>query len=175
MLGHKQHRPSPPSRFTLYTPACSTVPSAVSKLRRPASPSAQAHRLDYDRAAATVGLSADYVPDRQLRLQLYRRLAELASEEEITQPSEELQDRFGPLPRWRRASSTSEAQTLGARCAYPARLRWKWTDRPPSTWLRILRPQDHRTAARYPGSCTCGATRDLACRALGGERLAREP
>jgi transcription-repair coupling factor (superfamily II helicase) len=45
-----------------------------------------------------VGLPATYVPDDELRLQLYRRLADLTTEEEIEQLQEELQDRFGPLP-----------------------------------------------------------------------------
>jgi transcription-repair coupling factor (superfamily II helicase) len=45
-----------------------------------------------------VGLSAAYVPDDKLRLQLYRRLADLATEEDLEQLREELQDRFGPLP-----------------------------------------------------------------------------
>jgi len=39
-----------------------------------------------------------YVPDLQLRLALYRRLAELASPEEIDAFAAELIDRFGPLP-----------------------------------------------------------------------------
>ncbi len=39
-----------------------------------------------------------YVPDANLRLQLYRRLAGLTSEEEIDDLHAELQDRFGPLP-----------------------------------------------------------------------------
>jgi transcription-repair coupling factor (superfamily II helicase) len=40
----------------------------------------------------------DYVPDRQLRLQLYRRLAELGSEQAVAAVRAELSDRFGPLP-----------------------------------------------------------------------------
>jgi transcription-repair coupling factor (superfamily II helicase) len=40
----------------------------------------------------------DYVPDRQLRLQLYRRMSELRSEVEIHSLANELKDRFGELP-----------------------------------------------------------------------------
>jgi len=45
-----------------------------------------------------VRLSEDYVPDERLRLQLYRRLAELDSLEQIDEIAQELADRFGPLP-----------------------------------------------------------------------------
>lgn len=40
----------------------------------------------------------DYVPDMGLRLQLYRRLADLKSEQAIDEVGLELIDRFGPLP-----------------------------------------------------------------------------
>lgn len=40
----------------------------------------------------------EYVPDRQLRLQLYRRMSELRSESEIHALASELKDRFGELP-----------------------------------------------------------------------------
>ena len=43
-------------------------------------------------------LPGSYVLDSALRLQLYRRLAGLTSEEEIDDLHAELQDRFGPLP-----------------------------------------------------------------------------
>ncbi len=43
-------------------------------------------------------LTAEYVPDRRLRLQLYRRLAGLRSLEGVDQLQAELSDRFGPLP-----------------------------------------------------------------------------
>ena len=43
-------------------------------------------------------IAADYIPDRALRLRIYRRLADLRSEDEIAAVSLELADRFGPLP-----------------------------------------------------------------------------
>jgi transcription-repair coupling factor (superfamily II helicase) len=43
-------------------------------------------------------LPESYVRDSALRLQLYRRLAGLTSEEEIEDIGAELEDRFGPLP-----------------------------------------------------------------------------
>jgi len=43
-------------------------------------------------------LPETYVPDSALRLQLYRRLARVTSEEDISDLRAELGDRFGPLP-----------------------------------------------------------------------------
>ena len=45
-----------------------------------------------------VRLPEEYVPDVRLRLQLYRRLAELGSMAQIDEMEQELADRFGPLP-----------------------------------------------------------------------------
>ncbi len=46
----------------------------------------------------SVGLPPDYVPDDNLRLRLYRRLATLGDEKQIAEMAAELADRFGPLP-----------------------------------------------------------------------------
>jgi transcription-repair coupling factor (superfamily II helicase) len=43
-------------------------------------------------------LPADYIPDRGLRLRIYRRLADIRTEDEIAAVGVELADRFGPLP-----------------------------------------------------------------------------
>ena len=45
-----------------------------------------------------VSIPADYVPDRETRLRLYRRLADLRRLDEVDALSEEFADRFGPLP-----------------------------------------------------------------------------
>ena len=47
---------------------------------------------------APVTIPEAYVPDLQLRMQLYRRLSSLKSEEEIESFAGEMIDRFGPLP-----------------------------------------------------------------------------
>ncbi|PNG24482.1 transcription-repair coupling factor [Methylocella silvestris] len=47
---------------------------------------------------APVTIPEDYVADLQLRLQLYRRLAGLETDEEIESFAAEMIDRFGPLP-----------------------------------------------------------------------------
>jgi transcription-repair coupling factor (superfamily II helicase) len=46
-----------------------------------------------------IGLPADYVPDDNLRLRLYRRLANLGDLRQVEEMSVELEDRFGPLPQ----------------------------------------------------------------------------
>jgi transcription-repair coupling factor (superfamily II helicase) len=46
----------------------------------------------------SVGIPVDYVPDQNMRLRLYRRLADLESEEDINPMQEEFTDRFGPPP-----------------------------------------------------------------------------
>jgi transcription-repair coupling factor (superfamily II helicase) len=51
--------------------------------------------VDLPLAAA---LPEEYVPDRDLRLRLYRRMAEIDGEDELAVLSRELEDRFGPLP-----------------------------------------------------------------------------
>ncbi|MFT3893750.1 MAG: transcription-repair coupling factor [Anaerolineales bacterium] len=45
-----------------------------------------------------VGIPAEYIPDQDLRLRLYRRIADLRDETEVDALSSEFKDRFGPLP-----------------------------------------------------------------------------
>jgi len=45
-----------------------------------------------------VGIPADYIPDHELRLRLYRRIADLRDEGEIEALAAEFRDRFGDLP-----------------------------------------------------------------------------
>ena len=46
----------------------------------------------------TVGIPADYIADQDLRLRLYRRIADLRDESEIEALANEFSDRFGELP-----------------------------------------------------------------------------
>ena len=46
----------------------------------------------------TVGIPSDYIPDQDLRLRLYRRIADLRDESEIDALVSEFSDRFGTLP-----------------------------------------------------------------------------
>jgi transcription-repair coupling factor (superfamily II helicase) len=45
-----------------------------------------------------ISIPEEYIPDKDLRLRLYRRLADSYSLEEINNFREEFKDRFGPLP-----------------------------------------------------------------------------
>jgi transcription-repair coupling factor (superfamily II helicase) len=45
-----------------------------------------------------MGLPPEYIPDVNLRLRMYRRLAHLATIKQIEEMEAELADRFGPLP-----------------------------------------------------------------------------
>ncbi len=45
-----------------------------------------------------VGIPMEYVPDQNIRLRLYRRLADAESEQDLQALNEEFKDRFGPLP-----------------------------------------------------------------------------
>jgi transcription-repair coupling factor (superfamily II helicase) len=45
-----------------------------------------------------VGIPAEYIPDQDLRLRLYRRIADLRDETEIEALISEFKDRFGELP-----------------------------------------------------------------------------
>jgi transcription-repair coupling factor (superfamily II helicase) len=45
-----------------------------------------------------VGIPADYIPDQDLRLRLYRRVADIRDEAELEALASEFNDRFGPLP-----------------------------------------------------------------------------
>jgi len=45
-----------------------------------------------------VGIPASYIADQDLRLRLYRRIADLRDETEIDALASEFQDRFGELP-----------------------------------------------------------------------------
>ena len=45
-----------------------------------------------------VGISVEYIADQNMRLKLYRRLADVTDEDELQAMQDEFADRFGPLP-----------------------------------------------------------------------------
>jgi transcription-repair coupling factor (superfamily II helicase) len=98
LLGRNQHGHVAAVGFTLYT---RILTRSVSRLRAQQAgeplPPDPVGTITIELPMA-VGLPISYVPDDKLRLQLYRRLAEMATAEEVTQLREELEDRFGPLP-----------------------------------------------------------------------------
>lgn len=98
LLGARQHGHIASVGFTLYTQILTNAIAALKAQRegKPAPPPPIGGiTLELP---LPVGLTADFIPDEGLRLQLYRRMAELTDELQITALEEELRDRFGPLP-----------------------------------------------------------------------------
>jgi transcription-repair coupling factor (superfamily II helicase) len=99
LLGTRQHGHIAAIGFHLYTRLLS---QAVRRLkgdgRAPDLPGAiQLPPVSIDLPLSSA-IPAEYVADRDLRLQLYRRLAELRSEAELEALATEFGDRFGPMP-----------------------------------------------------------------------------
>jgi transcription-repair coupling factor (superfamily II helicase) len=103
ILGTRQHGHIAAVGFHLYT---RLLADSVSSLRserglpaQPFGPSQDAVRplVNVD-LPLDIGIPADYVPDKNMRLRLYRRIANLRSSPEIEALTEEFRDRFGPLP-----------------------------------------------------------------------------
>jgi transcription-repair coupling factor (superfamily II helicase) len=104
ILGNRQHGHISAIGFHLYT---RLLGEAVRRLRAQSGIDIQPHE-DIHAQAMPPAISIDlpipsaipseYVNDRNLRLQLYRRMAQLNSQLAITNLSLELEDRFGPFP-----------------------------------------------------------------------------
>ena len=98
ILGTRQSGQIAAVGFDLYTRMLARVVREVKAARegRPLPPEPLGSiRIDLD---ILVRLPEDYVPDVTLRLQMYRRLADLQSKAQIEEMARELADRFGPLP-----------------------------------------------------------------------------
>ncbi|MGA9191708.1 MAG: transcription-repair coupling factor [Anaerolineales bacterium] len=104
ILGTRQHGHIVAIGFHLYTRLLAT---AVRRLRhQTAGPLPRSDALAEARAPLTVSIElplasaipTDYVEDRDLRLRLYRRMAETRQLSEVEDLQSELVDRFGPLP-----------------------------------------------------------------------------
>jgi transcription-repair coupling factor (superfamily II helicase) len=98
LLGHRQSGHIAAVGFDLYTRLLSRAVEemrAVREGKAPPPPPISSVTIDLPLAAY---LPTDYVADDTLRLQLYRRLGGLASNDGIAEIEQELQDRFGPLP-----------------------------------------------------------------------------
>ncbi len=99
LLGAKQSGHIAAVGFDLYTRLLANQVQTLRALRDgtpPPPPEPKAVTIDLP---LTIGLPEGYIGDTQLRVQLYRRAASLASEEEIRAFEEELEDRFGKLPQ----------------------------------------------------------------------------
>lgn len=104
LLGTRQHGYIAAVGFHLYT---RLLAQAVRQLRESAGlPLSESEKLAFKEGRMpvsvdlplSIGLPVDYVPDQNLRLRLYRRLADLDNEESVDALAEEFVDRFGPLP-----------------------------------------------------------------------------
>jgi transcription-repair coupling factor (superfamily II helicase) len=98
LLGHRQSGHIAAVGFDLYTRLLSRAVEemrAVREGKAPPPPPISSVTIDLPLAAY---LPTDYVADDTLRLQLYRRLGGLSSNDGIAEIEQELQDRFGPLP-----------------------------------------------------------------------------
>ncbi len=114
ILGVRQHGQIAAVGFHLYTRLLSRAVKQVKDqagwgkpLTLPqaqATPTGEIVVTDWDLGLTTVDLPipatipSEYVADRDLRLRLYRRLAEIKDELTIQEVAAELADRFGPLP-----------------------------------------------------------------------------
>ncbi len=105
ILGTRQHGYIASVGFHLYT---RLLADSVQRLRSGRAVPAMAEALQGEAPAPglpvsvdlpiPVSLPAGYISERQTRTRLYRRLADLRSQDEIDALSEEFVDRFGPLP-----------------------------------------------------------------------------
>ena len=110
ILGAEQHGHIAAIGFDLY---CRLLRQAVQELREASGePLAAIHRAQHAVAASAAAeslgpsidlplstyLPEDFMPDNQLRLRFYRRLARIDSAAEVERLAQELADRFGKLP-----------------------------------------------------------------------------
>ncbi|MEJ2706365.1 MAG: transcription-repair coupling factor [Anaerolineales bacterium] len=103
ILGTRQHGHIAAVGFHLYTRLLS---EAVRKMRKdhgmPAEPGMLSLYGDFSlvnvELPLPISIPADYVPDKNVRLGLYRRMAQMRSLREVEALKEEFNDRFGPVP-----------------------------------------------------------------------------
>ncbi len=99
ILGPRQSGQVASIGLDLYTRLLSREVTVLRALRdgvAPPEPEAAPVTIDLP---LTVGLPQNYIGDQPLRLQMYRRVASLDTEEKIRLFEEELEDRFGKLPQ----------------------------------------------------------------------------
>jgi transcription-repair coupling factor (superfamily II helicase) len=103
ILGTRQHGHIAAVGFHLYTRLLS---EAVRKMRKdhgmPPEPEMLSFYRDFSlvnvELPLPIGIPADYVSDKNVRLGLYRRMAQMRSLQEVEALKEEFNDRFGPVP-----------------------------------------------------------------------------
>lgn len=104
MLGNRQHGYIASVGFQLYTRLLAQAVRQMRDVSGMPSPKETLAALKEIRPPVNVdlplpsGIPVEYVPDQVMRLQLYRRLADLQDKSEAQAIAEEFGDRFGPLP-----------------------------------------------------------------------------
>ena len=103
LLGTRQHGVIASVGFHLYTRMLAQAVKQLRKVTGMKAPEGEpAPRGSHLPVAVdlplAIGIPVEYIPDQNLRLKLYRRLADLETEEELEALLEEFLDRFGPLP-----------------------------------------------------------------------------
>lgn len=93
---------------------CKMIDEAVNRLKH-------GQKVKPDEPEVTVDISADafissdYISDENVRLDMYKEIADIRTEEDIKDVSEELQDRFGRVPK--AAKSLMKVALIKARCS----------------------------------------------------------
>jgi transcription-repair coupling factor (superfamily II helicase) len=104
LLGTRQHGFIAAVGFHLYTRLLAQAVHQQRQQRGLPTPAGEIEALRESRIPVSVelplpiGIPLDYVPDQQMRLSLYRRIADTQEEAEIDAMVEEFSDRFGALP-----------------------------------------------------------------------------
>jgi transcription-repair coupling factor (superfamily II helicase) len=150
--------------FDLYA---ELVAEAVSELegREPAAPAPPEVRIDLP---VDAHLPESYIPEQQLRLEAYRRLATTATDEQVDDVASEWVDRFGPLPPAGEALVALarlrvEALRVGLEEIVQLRHEVKLgpVDLRPSQEVRLRRLQPRSVLQAAEGSIFIPAPRDL--------------
>ncbi|HEY0890631.1 MAG TPA: transcription-repair coupling factor [Nocardioides sp.] len=93
LLGGEQSGHIADVGFDLYV---RLVGEAVSEFKGEGEPELNEVRIELP---VDAHLPHDYIPSERLRLEMYKRLAEVRSDEDVDAVDTELQDRYGPLPQ----------------------------------------------------------------------------
>ena len=113
LLGEAQSGHIAAVGYDLY---CQMVTEAVAEMKGESSPEPREIKIDIP---VDAHLPNDYVPSEELRLEAYRRLADVTTEGQLEDIALEWRDRFGPLPGEARALLTVAALRVEAmRCGF---------------------------------------------------------
>jgi len=101
LLGTRQHGYIASVGFHLYTRLLAAAVNQIKSSTGSISPEILRQRLPSSvnvDLPLNIGIPSDYIPDQNLRLRIYRRIADLQSISEIDSLKEEFVDRFGMIP-----------------------------------------------------------------------------